>query len=672
MSIPVKPIPGTFFEWEDQSDITTPDISATYTNPLFCAVFTSDKGKETWQRLSGQEWFNMYAVNGVVDYFKHGQPLLQTAMAINAGAEILCKRVCADDAALANLVVCATITAVTAPEGEGTAQTLVTRSKITYSFKSVEECLTKKEAHDSIQEAIDVDIAAIEAEQKAISGNTVTVQGHNVHVVNTTLNKTTDITMYALWTIADNGRGTSRKRIRIIPNYQLSKNYTNFFLYDFQLIEGTTTFDTIHFCLNPDTVSNGSNISLQYQINTKSNQLESLQFHDDLVAFINRVISLNFVKEETTGGGYQLRPMTYEEGICLDLLFCKNKKGTEFEYIKVDTSETGGVDLSIVGGTVLLNGSNGSFGDAPYSVEDTSLYAKQVAKAFAGYYLDGSVPKILTHAEGCFDPIIYNVDRYKIDAVFDANYPNFVKRAIEQLVTFREDFMYFRDMGTTHNTIALIKEEDYNNLHSMFCSTYCTYYDVIDPYTKKQITVTMMYHFIQKAVSQFNNGRNLPLAGIKYGFAISDVIEDTIQFIPSIVPGLNEKEELVDMRINYATFIDNQLVIETLFTSQDKYSQLSFNNNILAVQEVIKAIRTFCPTARYSFIDGSDLAKYKADVESYIDRYSANFKSLKLEYIEDAYYTQNKIFYAALAVQFRDFVQTELFKITALNSSETV
>ena len=36
--------------------------------------------------------------------------------------------------------------------------------------------------------------------------------------------------------------------------------------------------------------------------------------------------------------------------------------------------------------------------------------------------------------------------------------------------------------------------------------------------------------------------------------------------------------------------------------------------------------------------------------------------------MQDPYYTENKIFYATLAVQFRDFVQTEYFKITALGS----
>lgn len=648
MAIPVSPIPGTFFQWEDQSDITTPDITSVYERPLYCAVFTSDKGKENWQRLSGQEWFDMYAVNSVVDFDKHGQPLLQTAMSINAGAEVLCKRVVADDASLANLAIIATVSTSTSqvtdsegnllyltPNGEQTTTNdgintpiMESNTSIAYSYKSVEEAKTIDEVIEAVEAAVE--------EDKEAAGESAS-------------------NIYPLWIITDNGRGTSRKRIRILPNYQLSKNYSEFFLYDFQVIEGSTYFDPIHFCLNPDTINTGSNISLQYKLNTESGQVEAYQFRDSIKSFI----------EDVAGAIGK----TAEEAAALDIIFGKNKKGKSIvPNITVDVEE--GVDLSIIGGQLLMNGSNGSFGDRPIEAEG---YGAQIAKAFAGYVQDDStIPataKILTSADGCYDPIIYNVDRYKIDAIFDANYPDIVKRAIEELVTFREDFFYFRDMGTKYNTIDLIAEADELNLHSKFCGTYCTYYDVIDPYSKKQITVSLPYHLSQYAVQQFNNGRNLPMAGIKYGFTITDMIEDTIEFIPTICPDLNEKEDLVDMRINYATYIDNQLVIETLYTSQEKYTQLSFINNILAVQQVIKAIRTHCPASRYSFIDGDDLAKYKAEVEAYIAPYSANFKKINLTYLEDPYYTENKIFYAALEVQFRDFVQTELFKITALASS---
>ena len=140
--------------------------------------------------------------------------------------------------------------------------------------------------------------------------------------------------------------------------------------------------------------------------------------------------------------------------------------------------------------------------------------------------------------------------------------------------------------------------------------------------------------------------------------------------------------DAVDLAVRLQQFTDKRIspeefkqiktledVVESLYTSQTRYTQLSFANNVIAVQEVIKRIRTRCPAIRYSFIDGDDLAEYKARVEEIIAPYRPNFRTLALEYMQDAYYTENKIFYATLVVQFRDFVQTEYFKIVAIGSS---
>lgn len=639
----VTPIPGTYFEWDDQSAITQNSVAVTNPMPLYCAVFTSDKGKEDWQVLDGQDWFNMYAVNNVVEFSRHGQPLLQAAASINAGAQLLCKRVVADDACLANIAVVANVSTTevqkTNAEGEplyadpdgkettsadGNTPIMESKTTIKFSYRSASGCATKKEVIDTIKQDVE--------DNAPIDGSTD----------------------YLLWVIFDNGRGESKKRIRITPNYQLSKNYENYFLYDMTVIEAGRAFPTVHFCLNPDIVSENTNLSFQYRVNAESNQVEAYQFDDNISAYMDAIIGATGLETADAMG--------------LDLLFGRNKKGKAIEGFTLDTD--GGVDIQISTGQLLLNGDNGSFGDKPLEAES---YAPLLAKALAGYVInDDDEPTILTVKDGCYDPVIYNVDRYKIDAIIDANYPALVKRAAEQLVTFREDCMFFRDMGTGVSNMELIRLADENNLHNCFCSTYCTYYDIIDPYTRKQITVTMTYHLAQLMVQQFNNGRNRPMAGIKYGFTINDIIEDSIGFTPTICPDLNEKEDLYDMKINYATYIDNELVIESIYTSQQKYSQLSFSNNVLAVQQVIKVIRTRCPALRYTFIDGDDLSKYRADVDKIIDPYRANFKYLGLTYLEDPYYTQNKIFYASLAFQFRDFVQTEYFKITALSSTAEV
>lgn len=755
--------PTTIITWDDQSDIRIPEISNVRTMPLYCTVFTSDKGTEEWTRISGQDWFDMYAVGNTVDFERHGQPLLQAAASIEAGAELLCKRVVATDATLANLAVVASVTTaqkqvitnanifkdaaaineylgvtdgveytmflklhrpigtdrylisvryptgqtywamggsgnnmtqdylywaaneerqydfkpegvefpgvtngnytvslyqytdstlqpgqypttrptnisligtkiIQVQNGDGVNQTVETEPEnpdaisatVSYSFKSAVGAKTIEE----IKTAIDADVAS---DQTAAGENT---------------------TVFPLWIIYDIGRGASKKRIRITPNHQLSKTQANYFMYDIDVIESNNGFDTIHFVIDPTVTSGNSNISLQYQVDTYSNQIRAYQYNDQILAFMDVMMA-------ATG-------MDEAEAIGMDLLFGTNKKNQKITGITVDTN--GGVDLTISTGQLLQNGDNGFFGDHPWGHEQ---YGPLVAKAFAGYVVDpaSNEATILTQSDEVYDTRIYDVDRYKIDMVFDANYPIIVKRAIEQLVTFREDFMYMRDLGTECNTLDLIELADFDNLKSKFCASYCTYYDIIDPYSRKQITVTMMYSMAKIMVQNLNNGRNLPIAGILHNYIITDAIRNTVAFTPAICPGLNQKEDLYDLRINYATYIDDDLVVESLYTSQTRYTQLSFANNVIAVQEVIKRIRTRCPAIRYSFIDGDDLAEYKARVEEIIAPYRPNFRTLALEYMQDAYYTENKIFYATLVVQFRDFVQTEYFKIVAIGSS---
>ena len=117
------------------------------------------------------------------------------------------------------------------------------------------------------------------------------------------------------------------------------------------------------------------------------------------------------------------------------------------------------------------------------------------------------------------------------------------------------------------------------------------------------------------------------------------------------------------------TYYDgNILTMDTEYTSQTAYTQLSWLNNVIEVQEVIKAIRSLCPKIRYSFMDGDDITQYKKDVQDVLDKYTSKFKSLTIEYVEDAGYASNKIIYAVIYVQFRNFIQTEHFRITALQS----
>lgn len=612
--------PGFIAEYEDQSSISQLTVTEVRNMPLFCAVFTSDKGTEAWTRISGKDFFKMYGDN--ISFKRHGQPLLQAAMSINSGAELLCKRLVAKDATLANIGIVAKITkeetqvqgtdatgALLYLDSENNQTVEVTETpymvsktigKVTYSIKSAEN-------------VSDLDDAAA------------------------TIRKTLGEDEYLLYVIADNGRGASKKRIKITPNYKVSKTL-EYVLYTLQVFEGNVEVESMTFSADHTLIVSGKNISLQGMISSNSTQLQCVEYPDQLDKFVNALI-------DATGD----ESLTTETMYGYDILFGCTNRGTALSNIVIDSA---GINLSYEYGQMLSNGSNGAFGD--YPVEAVEEWSDRAIEAF----------------DGTFDTVIFNVDQYKIDAIVDANYPEKVKRAIENLAMFREDLMYFRDQGLKVTTLSAIELNCKKEAKSMFCATYPQSYDIIDPYTKRQISVTIGYDIAIKLIQHINNGRVLPTAGMKYNMSIDNAIYGTLSFSPVICPTVNQKEILEDLHVNYASYIDNRLVIESLYTSQEKYSQWSFINNVMGIQEVVKAVRTRCPAIRYTFYEGEDLESYKADVEEVIAAYRSNFNTLTLDYVHDATYSVNKIFYAVLKVAYKDFIQTEMVKVVALSAEE--
>lgn len=616
---------GTIIEYDDQSAISTLPIADVRTQPLYLSLFTSDKGPEEWTELSGKDWFKAYGES--ISFARHGQPLLQAAISINAGARLLSKRLVASDATLANLSIVATVT-------EGTTQAKDSNGNLLY------EDVNGDVTTDVTETPKMVNTATIKYEGKSVTDINVVDPEEVFDKVKDTLTEN----QYLLFTITDNGRGVSNKRFMITPNYRLSKS-KEYIEYSFTISENNTDLEAMSFSPIPHLVVYNKNYSIESILNTNSVQIKCKQDEDGINNFIAKLA-------EITG-----RTVSDVEG--LDFLFGYNRKGVSLEDILIDET---GLNLQNSFGQALLEGSNGSFGDKPFTAENEGEYVKQAEYALG------------VDSNNVFDTVIYDLDRYKIDMVIDANYPDGVKRAIETIVTFREDCVFLRDMGLSMKNLEMIQiANEELVVKNKFISTYCTCYDIIDPYSKKQISVTIGYNLAKLMVDHLNAGRILPACGIKHGMIIDDAIKGTLNFAPVVCPEPlgNQKEVMEELRVNYATYIGEDLVIETEYTSQELYTQYSFLNNILGVQEVARAIRNRCPVIRYSFIDGEDLERYKADIEDVIAQYSSNFKSITFDYVADPVYTNNKIFYAAINVGFRDFIQTEWFKITAINVSES-
>ena len=614
--------PDTIIQWIDESDIIKEVVSIPVA-PLYMQVFSSDKGPETLMEVQGEDFYKLFGSD--ISYERHGQPLVQAAHIIDNGGKLLCKRVVASDATLANISVIAKVTTVQVQKTNDAGELL-------YTDASTSQETTTADGNDPIM----MNVAKLTYDVYSVpdcqSINDVKLEVEKLY------NGTGDeqsVFSYPLFTVVDCGRGESKKRIYVTTDKDVSKGLP-IQLYYFN-VTGSDSYESEYtrFTVNPDTIYLNNNMSLTMTSKQNLRQVKVSTFESYSEEFLEKVAEISGLE------------VSYLNQI--DVLFGTDKKGNKIPQIQYAV-EDDTFDLGDSLGIQLLSGENGSFGNKPFGTED---YNKACVDVF----------------NGVFNEDIYDANRYTFDAVFDANYDITVKNAITALADWREDFFFFRDIGINCTTYTAILDAVTELSPSKFAANYITSYEVIDPYGKKQIPVTLMYDFAIAMIPQFNNRRFAPCCGIKYGFTFPNAIEGTVNFCPKYTPLVDQKTKFNDDCINYCSYINGVLTLETEYTSQEPYSHLSFINNILGTQEVIHAVRKSCPKNRYSFITSNNLNEYRTDVENILKEYQDYFNSIRFVYTADEIMQANKIFQASIEVSFKNFVQTEIFKIFALASA---
>ena len=660
---------GTKIILEDQSYIPSLNVADSTTRPIVFAGFTSDKGTEEYTKWQGEDFFDQY---GEISFAHHGQPLLQAANVINNGGIVYAKRVVDPTSRLAMLGVVAHVKEISRQETRikmdpltGSPITKEDGSYVTeelywkavdvaqFSEPAQRPLYTKDEAGaDGVAAMFKVcqvnySVETLDAEEN-VHGNdyVATSKAFYDKYKNKKDNK------FPLFLVMDNGRGVSQKSITISLDSTLSRSAQSA-RYVIDIDENNNTLESIVFSLNPSEVEAGYNLFFDSVVKRTSKQVKCFGYEDQMQLFYAKVAAIAGLSETR---------------LCeSDIIGARTWKGEAFKTFEVLESTNDGVatvKLDSFAGHSLVGGYNGdTFGTSPISnykgvTDSTSVYATEMAKVY----------------NGTFNDDIFDIDNNPIDIVVDANYPHIVKRAIENLCNFRQDVFFFRDMGTKGLTnILAIKNAKTLNTggNTRYVATYCQYFDVFDPYTRKQITVTMGYAISRLICMHFANGRSLVCAGQNNGWVVPEIIEGTLSYVPKVTPAGDQVAEMDDLHINFGKYYNGIFSLASEYTSQDIYTQLSFANNVLAIQELIKQIRIACPKSRYKFITGTDFEDYKKDVQAVIDANANKFASIAIDFKTDSVYAANKIVYAVIQVSFRDFAQAEIFRIVAIPIATT-
>ena len=623
---------GTTINLIDQSQIPKIEEAATIdTSPIFLAACATAKGTEKMQ-IVGDDFFVQY---GNPSFKKYGQESIQAADIIKAGGRLLFKRIVADDATLANLIISAKVALKqvqkTNEEGEplykteGGEETTDAGSEPANTPIMINHALIRYEA-SSVESASDFD-TVVEGATALLDEAGTPGKGEETSITWFT---------YPLYAIADNGRGSSSKRIRIYPEFNLSKKLDIMF-YTLSVLENSAISESTRFSIETDAEYQGESIELGEVANSYLTQIQAKNFTDSFDAFKTKVAELSGYDEDS------LEETAYLVGM--------TKKKVKLETIEVDIEK--GIDFTIENGLGLSNGSDGKFKNGTQTTAAATEYSARLVEFFSGQ----------------FDDDIFNQDVYRFVACIDANYPDPVKKEIENLANIRKDFMFYRDLGLNINSLYDVQTAVEKVQRSIYNSVWCTVYDLKDTYSKKQITVTMLYEMAPLLVNHFINNPDKIFAGFRYDAILSRAIRDTVKFYPKILPTEDQKSVMEDLKVNYAYYYDDSLVVESGWTSQKEYTQLSFVNNMNAIITVLNSLRAFFPRVRYQNISTSNTSlidDYTLGINNHISQFSNMFEELRFEYVEDNIAVANKLYKGAIYFRFADFEQGEIIDAYAL------
>ena len=614
--------PGTIVNWIDESNTPSlPNTVVDNTRPLFFVVSSFDKGSEKLMEIEGNDFFNMF---GTPLFSKHGQNGIQAARLVNSGARLLVKRVCADDALLANVVVVATVTKSQTQKKNDQNQPL-------YYDDNGNETTTVTE------NPVMLTSGTIKYETKTVT-NAKTFAAVVAYATDATHTDFIGQHKFPISVICDNGRGVSDKSFRFVPDYY-SAGSLGTMMYNFNVYEGTSVVETQMCSVDPDVSFDGTAYGLDLGI---AQQVDAKTLEAPYANFIADVADILGVSAD--------------EAKKLDLLYCYDTNGVPLDNLTLTADSA---DLNALYGIELASGNNGAFGDAPANPANATAYAAW-STAIAGVFMGNGTTEV------------WDVDEHKVGCVLDAAFPQVVKDAIAYFVTNRKDCIYLRDLGVGLTTLSQIIDA-YNTIsnpkRSRYIADYCTSYTIKDPNNGKNIEVTMMYDMAGIMPSHIENSPAAPMAGTYNNFILQSAIKGTINFTPVITPQVNQKETFDKLGLNYAIFQGDACVVQSCYSSQAEKTEYSWINNVLNVQDVIRAIRIACPKNRYRLVSGTDLSDYADAVAVVLNRFQNRFNTLEFTYLEDKIQSVNKIFYAVIKVSFGQWAQTEIFDIYALNAA---
>ena len=329
------------------------------------------------------------------------------------------------------------------------------------------------------------------------------------------------------------------------------------------------------------------------------------------------------------------------------------------------------IDILSIEGVGLQSGTDGSFSDVGTIIEYTDVEpsGEVVVKS-----------KVLTEAErdeaieqaylsafnGEFDKAIQSKRRNPVDIMLDANYPLSVKKAMAALALERTDCACHLDTNLITDVASL--ETFYTQVSSL--NNWAISYDAhmmktTDPITGKVIPVTMTLWMSSKIPQHFNvYGNHTPFAGEEYA-TLDGYQKNSIRPIIDADDHVTKELMYDKLHMNYVECIaENTYIRGTQQTSQNFFSDLSEENNVLVLLEIKRKIERMSAKNRYKWADPGQLRMFRQDCQEIFSSYQGTkCRNLEIDVKSNAWEDLRYIVHVYLSVVFRSFQKRAIIEI---------
>lgn len=266
-----------------------------------------------------------------------------------------------------------------------------------------------------------------------------------------------------------------------------------------------------------------------------------------------------------------------------------------------------------------------------------------------------------------YDKTIGSKRRAPVDLMLDANYPVSVKKAMVALALNRYDAACHLDTNLINNVddLETMYTQSLSGLNERIVSFDAHMFKTTDPITGKVIPVTITLWLSSKYPQHFNvYGNHTPMAGEEYGL-LYGFQKNSIK--PVIDADDEEVKELLydKLHMNYVECIaENTFMRGTQETSQNFWSDLSEENNMLVLLEVKRKIERLAASHRFHWSDPEDLRLFKEDCKEIFSSYQGTkCRTLDIEVSSNAWETTRYITHIYLAIVFRTFQKRAIIEI---------